>query len=132
MLKLLLVEDSPLIRKATRMALPSADYEIQEAENGVAAMAVLATHQQPFDAIILDLRMPDMDGVTFLRALRQRDRHKHTPVIVATSEEETSLLVKEARKLGPADVLRKPWKPSDLERAVRQAAVLRPPPTSPA
>jgi len=31
-----------------------------------------------------------MDGVTFLRALRQRDRHKHTPVIVATSEEETS------------------------------------------
>jgi CheY-like chemotaxis protein len=74
--------------------------------------------------------MPDMDGVTFLRALRQRDRHKHTPVIVATSEEEASHLVKEARKLGPADVLRKPWKPADLERAVRQAAALRPPPTS--
>jgi two-component system chemotaxis response regulator CheY len=130
MLKILLVEDSPLIRKATRMALASADFDIQEAENGIMAMAVLAGHREPFDAIILDLRMPDMDGVTFLRALRQRDRHRHTPVIVATSEEETSDLVKEARKLGPADVLRKPWKPADLERAVRQAAASRTPPTS--
>jgi CheY-like chemotaxis protein len=102
------------------------------AELGYSLCSSSCSCKEPFDAIILDLRMPDMDGVTFLRALRQRDRHKHTPVIVATSEEETSHLVKEARKLGPADVLRKPWKPSDLERAVRQAAALRPPPTSPA
>lgn len=129
MIKLLLVEDSPLIRKATRMALPTADYDIQEAENGIAALTVLAGHAQPFDAIILDLRMPDMDGVAFLRALRQRDRHKHTPVIVATSEEETSSLVQDAMKLGPLAVLRKPWKPSEMEQAVRQAATSPKPPT---
>ena len=56
--------------------------------------------QQPFDAILLDLRMPGMNGVEFIHALRQRAPHRETPVVVATSEKETSELVQDARRLG--------------------------------
>jgi len=67
---LLIVDDSELMRKVTRLAFPGAA-EIDEATNGLEALARLATARQPFDAIVLDLQMPDMNGVEFLRALQQ-------------------------------------------------------------
>jgi two-component system, chemotaxis family, chemotaxis protein CheY len=123
--RLLIVEDSELIRKVTRLAFPGAKYELEEAENGFGALAQLSLAQQPFDAIVLDLQMPDMNGVDFLRALRQRPLHRDTPVVVATSEGEDSELLKEARRLGVAAVVKKPWKPQELAAAVQGAAAAR-------
>ena len=56
--------------------------------------------KQPFDAILLDLRMPGMNRVEFIHALRQPAPHREAPVVVATSEKETSELVQDARRLG--------------------------------
>src|SRR5215210_2401585 len=112
--RLLIVEDSELIRTITRLAFPEAEYELQEAVNGLEALTALASSAQPFDAILLDLRMPDMNGTDFLRALRQRPRHRDTPVVLATSEADTSELLVEARRLGVAAVVKKPWKPQAL------------------
>jgi len=131
MMRVLVVEDSELIRKVTRLAFPSTQYELQEAENGLKALALLASAAQPFDAIVLDLRMPDMNGVEFLRAIHQRPLHRETPVVIATSEEDTSDLLVEARRLGVAAVLKKPWKPLELAGAVQQAVVRRSPPNGP-
>jgi CheY-like chemotaxis protein len=119
--RLLIVEDSALIRKVTRLAFPSREHELQEAENGVEALAILDAVNQPFDAILLDLQMPSMNGVEFIRALRQRAPHRETPVVVATSEKETSELVQDARRLGVAAVVKKPWKPQELATLVQQA-----------
>lgn len=119
-MRLLIVEDSDLIRKVTRLAFPARDYELEEAENGVSALAVLASAARPFDAIVLDLRMADMNGVEFLRALRQRPLHHDTPVVIATIEEDTSPLLAEARRLGVAKVVKKPWIPKDLAAVVQQ------------
>ena len=98
---LLIVDDSELMRKVTRLAFPGAA-EIDEATNGLEALARLATARQPFDAIVLDLQMPDMNGVEFLRALQQRPAHRATPLVVATSEAESSPLLQQVRQLGVA------------------------------
>ena len=121
-MRLLIVEDSELIRKVTRLAFPAREYELQEAENGVSALALLATAARPFDAIVLDLRMADMNGVEFLRALRQRPLHHDTPVVIATIEEDSSPLLAEARRLGVARVVKKPWIPRDLAAVVQQVS----------
>ena len=64
------------------------------------ALGILDAVNQPFDAILLDLQMPSMNGVEFIDALSQRAAHRETSVVVATSEKETSELVQEARWLG--------------------------------
>ena len=119
-MRLLIVDNSDLMRKATRLAFRGA-HELHEASDGLDALAQLAQAREPFDAIVLDLQMPDMNGVEFLRALHQRPVHRDTPVIIASSEPETSPLLHEARQQGVAAVLRKPWKPQELAMAVEVA-----------
>jgi CheY-like chemotaxis protein len=62
-LRLLIAEDSALIRKVTCLAFPSAQYELEDAGNGLEALARIEAAAEPFDAIVLDLQMPDMNGV---------------------------------------------------------------------
>jgi two-component system, chemotaxis family, chemotaxis protein CheY len=122
---LLIVDDSTLIRKVTHLAFPGAQYQLEEAENGYGALAQLSLAQQPFDVIVLDLQMPDMNGVQFLQALRQRALHRDTPVVIASSDGEDPELLREARRLGGAAVVKKPWKPKELAAAVQAAAASR-------
>ena len=126
-MRLLLVDDSSLMRKATRLAFPGGKYDLEEAENGFGALAQLSLSQKPFDVIVLDLQMPDMNGPEFIQALRQRPLHRDTPIVVATSETEESPLLQEARRLGVSAILRKPWKPQELAAAVQAAAAARRP-----
>jgi two-component system, chemotaxis family, chemotaxis protein CheY len=121
-MRLLIVDDSALMRKVTRLAFPSAKHDLEEADNGFGALAQLSLAERPFDVIVLDLRMPDMNGVEFIRSLRQRALHRDTPVVVASSESEDSDLLQEARRLGVNAVIRKPWKPQELAAAVQAAA----------
>lgn len=118
-MRLLIVEDSELIRKVTRLAFPRD--ELHDAANGLEALARLAAAREPFDAIVLDPQMPDMNGVEFLRALHQRPQHRDTPVVIATSEGETSPLLAEARRLGVSAVVKKPWPPQGFAAVVQRA-----------
>jgi CheY-like chemotaxis protein len=70
--------------------------------------------------VLLDLRMPDMDGVEFLRAFRRQSLHGRTPVVVTTAESDDSPLMAEARALGVAAVVKKPWSPQALRSVVQQ------------
>jgi CheY-like chemotaxis protein len=67
--------------------------------------------------ILLDLRMPEMNGVEFIRAVRGT-RFADIPIIVTSAERETSELLRQARELGVAAVVAKPWKPQDLIKTV--------------
>ena len=71
--------------------------------------------------------MPDMNGVEFLRALRQRPLHRDTPVVIATSERDDSPLLREVRRMGVAAIVKKPWKPQELALVVAQACAGRRP-----
>ncbi len=119
-MRLLVVEDSPLLRKMFGLAFPHQLNDLEPAENGRDAMALLDGSSEPFDAVLLDLRMPDMDGVEFLRAFRRQPVHGRTPVIVTTAESEDSELMAQARALGVAAVVKKPWSPQALRSVVQQ------------
>jgi two-component system chemotaxis response regulator CheY len=120
-MRILIVEDAALVRKMYALAFPPHQHELVPAENGRVALDLLGQAAAEFDLILLDLRMPDMDGVTFISELRHRaPRFRHVPIIVTTAEPEDSPLLAQARALGIQALVRKPWKPQELrETAVR-------------
>src|ERR1051325_12150807 len=95
-MRILIVEDSPLVRRMYGLAFYRRDHELVEAENGRHALELLAAASAPFDVILLDLQMPDMNGVEFMDAVLRRPLFK-TPIIVTTAEPETSELLQQAR-----------------------------------
>ncbi|MGH7499385.1 MAG: response regulator [Gemmatimonadales bacterium] len=119
-MRLLVVEDSPLLRRMFGLAFPHQSNEVHPAENGRSAMELLAVTNEPFDAVLLDLRMPDMNGVEFIRALRTQAFHRGTPVILTTAESDDSELMQQARELGVAAIVKKPWSPQGLRSLVQK------------
>ena len=120
-MKVMIVEDSPLVRKMYGLALSPREHELTTAEDGRRALEILADPAQRFDLILLDLRMPDMDGVAFLRELRRSPRLRGLPVVLTTVEPDGSPMLVEATGLGVTAVVKKPWKPQHLKQVVHSA-----------
>ena len=88
-IKVLVVDDHPMVREGLRGMLTGDDVEvIDEAANGADAIR-LAALRQP-DVVLLDLELPDMDGLEVLGRLRERDAH--LPVLVVTMHQDAGLL----------------------------------------
>jgi two-component system, chemotaxis family, chemotaxis protein CheY len=117
-MRLLIVEDSPLVRRMYGLAFYRRDHDLVEAQDGLEALDILAASTRRFDLILLDLRMPGLDGVGFIQAVRRNPRF-NVPIIVTTSEPESSPLLQEARALGVAAIMKKPWKPHELAELVQ-------------
>lgn len=124
-MRVLIVEDSPLVRKMYGLVFSRREHELVTAEDGRRALDALAADPGRFDLILLDLRMPDMDGVDFIRAMRQTDRFRDIPIVLTTVEPDSSELLREALAQGVAAVVKKPWKPQEL-RAVVQTVLHEP------
>ena len=122
-MRLLVVEDSSLLRKMFGLAFPQQFHELGQAENGRQAIEMLEQADRPFDAVLLDLRMPDMNGTEFIRALRRLPAHQGTPIVLTTAEADESELLQEATRLGVAGVVKKPWTPHKLRLLVEQIVV---------
>lgn len=115
---LLLVDDSNIIRKSLKKALAMTEMpigEIFEAENGEVALEVLESKW--IDLVFLDINMPVMNGVDFLKAVRSSADHKTLPVLIVSTEG-SALRYEELEKLGISGVLRKPVRPEALTEAV--------------
>ena len=119
-MRLLVVEDSALLRRMFGLAFPHQRHDVAEAENGRQALALLEGISEPFDAVLLDLRMPDMDGAEFIRGLRRLPVHRATPVVITTAEPDDSPLMRGALAAGVGAVVKKPWTPRSLHAAVQQ------------
>jgi two-component system, chemotaxis family, chemotaxis protein CheY len=122
--RILVVDDSALVRLYYRDTLERAGFEVEQAINGIEAMEkVLA---QPFDLAIVDVNMPRMDGFSFLRTLRRNATDVATlPALVITTEAGEQDL-DTARAAGANFYLVKPVSQQDL---VRHAAALSGAPT---
>jgi two-component system, OmpR family, KDP operon response regulator KdpE len=114
-LKVLIVDDEPPIRKLLRMGLSTQGYEILEATNGKTALAQL--EEKP-DLIILDLGLPDMQGLDLLTAIRARN--ESVPIVVLSSRGDESVKVR-ALDLGADDYLTKPFGMEELLARMRAA-----------
>jgi DNA-binding NtrC family response regulator len=114
--RILVADDEPNIRLTARAALEAAGYEVVEAADGEEAVA--RHRREPADVILLDLRMPRLDGMELLRQLR--DAGDPTPVVVVTAHGAVPDAVA-AMRLGAADFLAKPMTPEALRRVVSGA-----------
>jgi two-component system, chemotaxis family, chemotaxis protein CheY len=117
--RILVVDDSSLVRLYYRGALEQAGFAVEQAINGIEAMEkVLA---QPFDLVIVDINMPKMDGFSFLRDLRRLNSDVATlPALVITTEAGDQD-VADGRAAGANFYLVKPISQADL---LRHAVVL--------
>ena len=117
-MRLLIVEDSPLVRKMYGLAFPKREHELIAVEDGRKALTAIAQSAHPFDLILLDLRMPDMDGVEFIGVVRSHGDLTQIPIVLTTAEPDDSDLMRQAKALGVTAVVRKPWKPQELRDVV--------------
>ncbi|QOV91035.1 response regulator [Humisphaera borealis] len=115
-MKILLVDDSQMMRGVQRKMLEKIGAEFLEAGHGADALAAIAK-SGPVALIICDWNMPTMDGITFVRALRAID--KNTPIIMCTTETEKPRII-EALKAGVNNYLVKPFTPESFIQKVVQ------------
>lgn len=111
--QILIVDDEPNVRLSYRVALETEGYFIKEAHCGAKALDELAAG--PFDLAILDMRMPEMDGLALLAEMRQRGFS--TPSVIITAFGDVPHAVR-AMKLGAIDFLNKPITPEALRNVV--------------
>jgi two-component system, OmpR family, KDP operon response regulator KdpE len=114
-LKVLVIDDEPPIRKLLRTGLGMEGYETIDAPNAKAALELLADDP---DLVILDLGLPDMQGLELLRQIR--DLKQHLPVVVLSSRGDEVVKV-QALDLGAADYVTKPFGMDELLARMRAA-----------
>ena len=114
-LKVLVVDDEPPIRKLLRMGLSTQGYEILDAPSGRVALELVA--QKP-DLIILDLGLPDIEGLELLRIMRQKN--EGVPIVVLSSRGDEAGKV-QALDLGADDYVTKPFGMDELLARIRAA-----------
>ena len=113
--KILVIDDEPPIRKLLRMGLASQGYDVLDAPSGKAALELLADRP---DLVILDLGLPDVDGLELLRTLRQRQ--ESLPIVVLSSRGDEAGKVA-ALDLGADDYVTKPFGMDELFARIRAA-----------
>src|SRR5262249_44034806 len=113
--RILVVDDEPEIVRAVRRNLAGHGYDVTAAGSGAAALAALA--QRPVDVVLLDLGLPDVDGLEVLRQVRGRGS---TPIIVLSARHREVDKV-EALTLGADDYLSKPFGMDELTARIRVA-----------
>ena len=124
--RILIVDDEPNVRLGYRITLETEGYEVCEAKGATEALEAFAVSR--FDLAILDLRMPEKDGLELLGELR--DAHFSVPVVIITAYGDVPNAVR-AMKLGAIDFLQKPLTPEQLRNVVKEVFERHAPPLSP-
>jgi DNA-binding response OmpR family regulator len=121
-MKLLIIDDEPHIRKMMRLTLEAVGYDVDEAPDGQAGLDLFRDGGE-YDAIVLDQKMPGLDGLETLQ--RIKERMADACVLMVTAFASIELAV-DAMRLGATDFLRKPMTPEMLRGAVAAAIASKP------
>jgi two-component system chemotaxis response regulator CheY len=114
---IMIVDDSASIRTVVGIALRGEGYTVVEAKDGQDAINKLTG--QKLNLIISDVNMPIMDGITFVKHVKQMAAYKFTPIIMLTTESDESKKL-EGRAAGARAWVVKPFKPEQLLDAVQR------------
>jgi len=113
---ILIVDDEEVVRLSHLRSLVGTNCNTQVAEGGNEALRVMEQH--PFDVILLDIRMPDLDGMDLLKIIKERWPDSEVVVITGYPSIESA---KEAVRLGANNYLAKPVGPDDVIKAANHA-----------
>ncbi len=115
-IKVLIVDDEPDIRDVLKITLEAEKYEVIEAENGEEAVKII-TQKAP-DLVLLDYKMPKMDGREVCRLIKKDILLRHLPIIMVTCKGEITDKV-DGIDAGAADYIVKPFEPEELLAHIR-------------
>ena len=119
---MLIVDDDEMNRSILSMIFEK-DHPILEAANGEEALRIFAGHKGEICAILLDVQMPVMDGITMLKKLAEEHVPARIPVFLITGETK-SAVIQQAYDLGVMDVIPKPFAPPIVQRRVNSVMEL--------
>ena len=124
-LRFLVVDDFSTMRRIIRGLLREMGVgHIDEAEDGAVALSMLQLNA-PFDFVITDINMPNMNGFELLRAIKSDDRLRHLPVLMVTAEARRQDIVL-AAQIGAAGYIVKPFTRAELEGRVQEILEKKP------
>jgi two-component system, chemotaxis family, chemotaxis protein CheY len=112
---IMVVDDSASLRQVVGIALRGAGYEVLEGSDGKDALAKLDGRK--IHLIISDVNMPIMDGINFVKAVKQLPSYKFTPIIMLTTESQEAKKL-EGQAAGAKAWVVKPFKPEQMLNAV--------------
>ncbi len=115
MATLLVVDDAAFMRMRCSKLLTESGYQVIEAENGVQAVQQYQRHHP--DAVLLDITMPEMDGLTALKEIRKMDPNAKVAMVTAMGQQST---VMEALKAGARDFVLKPFQSDRVLATVKK------------
>jgi DNA-binding response OmpR family regulator len=115
--RILIIDDEEHIRRMTRLTLETAGYEVGEAGDGIQGLEVFGDGSV-WDAVLLDQKMPGMDGLETLRRIKERAPGARVVMVTAFASIELAV---DAMKLGATDFVRKPMTPEVLRNALTAA-----------
>ena len=116
MARILVVDDAAFMRLRCSRTLKENGYEVEEAENGLEAVRRYAANRP--DGVLMDITMPEMDGLTALKEIRKTDPKAKIAMVTAMGQQS---MVIEALKFGAADFIVKPF---DADRILASVAKL--------
>lgn len=116
--KVLLVDDNADLRKLVSKTLTSlSDWQVDTADSGLAALAFLEDHKP--DLILMDVSMPQMDGLTTISEIKKREHWRHIPIILITARVQNHEM-NQYRHLAIAGVISKPFDPIKLPQQIKR------------
>lgn len=118
MTKILIVDDAEFLRLRISKMLTGEGYEVFEAENGLKAIDQFDTHHP--DLVLMDVTMPEMDGLTALKQIRQKDAKARVIMLTALGQESVVL---EAIRAGARDFVVKPFERERVLGAIQKLLV---------
>jgi two-component system chemotaxis response regulator CheY len=121
---ILVVDDSPSLRRMIGACLRAAGFDVTEAADGDEAHALAAAGS--FGMLVTDQVMPGMDGLTLIRSLRATARYARIPILMLTTEHDGRIRA-QAREAGASGFLPKPFDPDGLMQAVAALLDAAPP-----
>ena len=117
MKRILAVDDSASMRQMVSFTLKTAGFDVTEAKDGSEALAI--AKQQDFEAVISDVSMPIMDGITLIRELRTLPSYKFTPLLMLTTESGLEKKI-EGKAAGATGWIVKPFNPDQLLAVIKK------------
>src|SRR5262245_19186827 len=120
-LSVMIVDDSPSVRRVMTNLVGGAGWQASAAKDGLEALEVLQTAHKLPDVILADIEMPRMDGYELLAALKRQDNYRGIPVVMITSRTGEKHRRK-ALDLGASEYLSKPYQDEVLLELVRKLA----------
>ncbi len=114
---ILVVDDSVSIRQSVRFILEQSGYTVHEAADGAEGLKSLAEHKA--DLVITDVNMPNMDGLTMVKKIRETEGVKFVPILVLTTESQGSV-IEEGKKAGATGWIVKPFNDEKLIETIKK------------